>query len=221
VTLKIPRGGHSVIAGVTAATLTLIGAAAVTTMLETPLTQALAAEPNGGSRTILRHSHHAKPGAARSDAGLARGACDRWLANHSTAIEPNDGPDAALMDEPSLDRWALKSASASLAARSSGRASTPRFADLPADLPARLAQDSTLDPHVIFSDQRCRVDELVVSRDWVVARLSVRGGLPGVTVSRAADGDKAATDGMDLAAVEVMHLTNGQIDEDWRLAADR
>jgi hypothetical protein len=43
----------------------------------------------------------------------------------------------------------------------------------------------------------CAVDELVVSQDWVVARLNLHPG----------------------RAVEVMHLIDGHVDEDWHLAS--
>lgn len=185
-TLKIPQGGHSVVAGVTAATLTLVGAAALTVVIETPLTQALAAEPVRNA-PIIRRLHRAHPGqghSAETDAKLARGACDRWMTNHASAVEPSAAPPAA----------SAMLTSASLAPS----AGSPSL--------------SSIDPGVIFADQRCQVDELVVSRDWVVARLTVRG-------ASADSGDVARA--TDTSAVEVLHLTNGQIDEDWRLANER
>lgn len=183
---KIPQGGHGVVAGVTAATLTLVGAAGLTVVLETPLTQALAAEPVR-SAPIVRRSHHAHPGAQAPVAGLARGACDRWMTNHASAIEPGGAPLAA---SPFL-------------------AST---APPPVQPGAQSgAASPSIDPVFVFADQKCQVDELVVSRDWVVARLTVRG----------APDDRGVARASDTSAVEVLHLTNGQIDEDWRLANER
>lgn len=101
---KIPQGGHGVVAGVTAATLTLVGAAGLTVVLETPLTQALAAEPAVRSAPIVRRSHHAHPGAQEPVAGLARGACDRWMTNHASAIAPSGTP---LVASPLLTSAAL------------------------------------------------------------------------------------------------------------------
>lgn len=194
---KIPQGGHGVVAGVTAATLTLVGAAGLTVVLETPLTQALAAEPVR-SAPIVRRSHHAHPGAeAAPVAGLARGACDRWMTSHSSAIAPSGAPVAAsplLTSAAPLATPDAGTLSASSALAASGE-------------PAA----SSIDPVFIFADQKCQVDELVVSRDWVVARLTVRG----------APDDRGVTRASDTSAVEVLHLTNGQIDEDWRLANER
>lgn len=160
-------------AGVTAATLTLLGAAGMTVVLETPLTQALAVEalPRGAAAPIVRRSHHAHPGAAAPAGDLARGACDRWSASHSLAIEPDDSPRRPV----------------------AGPAA------------ARV-------PGVIFADRTCQVDELVVSRDWVVARLTVRGE---------AAGDRQPLSAEPRSVVEVLHLTSGRIDEDWRLADER
>jgi hypothetical protein len=118
VAFKIPQGGHSVIAAVTSASLMLVGAAVLTVVLETPLTQALAA-PASNAETPDR-------------AKLARCACNRWRKSTATA------------------------------------ASVP-----------------------------CAVDELVVSQDWVVARLNLHPG----------------------RAVEVLHLIDGHVDEDWHLAS--
>ena len=77
VAFKIPQGGHSVIAAVTSASLLLVGAAVLTLVLETPLTQALAA---------TARAEAAAPAAAATPQGaadatrakLARCACDRW-----------------------------------------------------------------------------------------------------------------------------------------------
>jgi hypothetical protein len=144
VALKIPQGGHSVIAAVTAASLTLVGAAGLTVVLETPLTQALAAEP-ATQPIVMRMSDSAqaaqveKSGTEPPAAKLARCACARWR-------------------------------------RAAARA-----------------------------DVRCDVDELVVSREWVVARLNLHDGTPHAA----------------FHAVEVMHLIDGHIDEDWRLASNR
>jgi hypothetical protein len=121
VAFKIPQGGHSVIAAVTSASLLLVGAAVSTIVLETPLTQALAAPATIDAATPDRVK-------------LARCACSRW--RRSTSNAP----------------------------------STP-----------------------------CAVDELVVSQDWVVAKLSLHPG----------------------RAVEVMHLIDGHVDEDWHLASTR
>jgi hypothetical protein len=206
VTLKIPQGGHSVVAGVTAATLTLVGAAALTVVLETPLTQALAAEPAVRNAPIIRRSHHAHPGAAAAPvATLARGACDRWMTNHASAIEPGGAPAAT----PALLTSAAIAPTAGVASLSS-LSSVPPVSPVASVTP--IASTSSLDPGVIFADQKCQVDELVVSRDWVVARLTVRG-------ASADSGDVARA--ADSSAVEVLHLTNGQIDEDWRLADER
>ena len=129
VAFKIPQGGHSVIAAVTSASLLLVGAAVSTLVIETPLTQALAASADSAGRT----PPDAPQGAAEETrAKLARCACARWRRSTATA------------------------------------ASVP-----------------------------CAVDELVVSQDWVVARLHVQPG----------------------RAVEVMHLIDGHVDEDWHLAS--
>lgn len=159
-------------AGVTVATLTLLGAAGMTVVLETPLTQALAVEavPRDAAAPIVGRSHHAHPGAAAPAGELARGACDRWSASHSLAIEPDDSPH------------------------------TPVAGPAAAHVPG-----------VIFADRTCQVDELVVSRDWVVARLTVRGDA----------GDRPPLSAEYRSVVEVLHLTNGRIDEDWRLADER
>jgi hypothetical protein len=195
VIFKIPQGGHGVVAGVTAATLTLVGAAGLTVVLEMPLTQALAAEPLARSAPIVRRSHHAHPGAQAPVAGLARGACDRWMSNHASAIAPGGAP---LTVSPLLTSAALPAAAATATpGAGAGAAAGPG--------------ESSIDPGVIFADQKCQVDELVVSRDWVVARLTVRG----------ASDDGGVTHAADSSAVEVLHLTNGQIDEDWRLANER
>jgi hypothetical protein len=65
VAFKIPQGGHSVIAAVTSASLLLVGAAVSTLVLETPLTQALAATARAEA-------------AAPAAAATPQGACDRW-----------------------------------------------------------------------------------------------------------------------------------------------
>jgi hypothetical protein len=159
VALKIPQGGHSVIAAVTAASLTLVGAAGLTMVLETPLTQALAAaEPLARPPAVFRMAAAGSLGSAEAEGDtpardrLARCACNRW---RSTT------PDAGAT--------------------------------------------------------RCAVDELVVSQDWVVARLDLHG-----TDSPTAGG---ITSGPDASArparhaVEVMHLIDGHVDEDWHLAS--
>lgn len=134
-TFKIPQGGHSVIAAVTVASLLLVGAAALTVVIETPLTQALAATPPA---TVVRV---ANAGETPERARLARCACNRWR-------------------------------------RASNAASV-----------------------------QCAVDELVISQDWVVARLNLRPA------------DLRSTPRTDVHAVEVMHLIDGHVDEDWPLAS--
>jgi hypothetical protein len=148
VAFKIPQGGHTVVYAVTAASLTLVGAAVSTLVLETPLTQALAAaEPI--SPTVVRLS------------GDSGGATDR------------DTSERARLARCACDRW---------------RRSTRNSSDL-----------------------RCAVDELVISQDWVVARLNLQ--LPDATATM------PRTPRRDVHAVEVMHLIDGHVDEDWHLAS--
>jgi hypothetical protein len=78
VTFKIPQGGHSVIAAVTAASLMLVGAAAFTMVLETPLTQALAAASPADSLAARPAVVKMATDAAPDRAKLARCACARW-----------------------------------------------------------------------------------------------------------------------------------------------
>ncbi len=155
--LKIPQGGHSVIAAVTAASLTLVGAAGLTMVLETPLTQALAAaEPATRPPTVFR----------TADAG-------------STSSTDRDTPARARLAYCACKRW---------------RSATPNPADV-----------------------RCAVDELVISQDWVVARLNLHDA-DTVAGSRAA-ADLDAAPRPDFHAVEVMHLIDGHVDEDWHLSS--
>jgi hypothetical protein len=135
VAFKIPQGGHSVIAAVTVASLLLVGAAGLTVVIETPLTQALAATPPA---TVVRV---ANTGETPERARLAKCACNRWRrASNATGVQ-------------------------------------------------------------------CAVDELVISQDWVVARLNLRNA------------DLQSTPRSDVHAVEVMHLIDGHVDEDWPLAS--
>ena len=62
---------------------------------------------------------------------------------------------------------------------------------------ARCACDRWRKSTATAADTPCAVDELVVSRDLVVARLNLHPG----------------------QAVEVMHLIDGHVDEDWHLAS--
>jgi hypothetical protein len=139
VAFKIPQGGHSVVAAVTVASLLLVGAAALTLVMETPLTQALAAAPSA-------------------------------TAHRSGALErvTNDTPERARLAKCACDRWR--------------KAAT----------------------HAAGVD--CAVDELVISPEWVVARLNLRTADP-----------LAQRPGVH--AVEVMHLIDGHVDEDWHLAS--
>ena len=138
-TIKIPQGGHSVVAAVTAASLMLVGAAAFTMVLETPLTQALAAAPVDAASLAARPAVvKMATDTAPDRAKLARCACSRWR----------------------------------------------RAAATPAGV-------------------QCGVDELVISQDWVVARLNLHDAPPR----------------SDFHAVEVMHLIGGHVDEDWHLAS--
>ena len=77
-TFKIPQGGHSVIAAVTAASLMLIGAAAFTMVLETPLTEALAATATADSLATRPAVVKMATDQAPDRAKLARCACARW-----------------------------------------------------------------------------------------------------------------------------------------------
>lgn len=129
---KIPQGGHAVVAAVTVASLLLVCAAGLTVVIETPLTQALAATPPVAMRGANDTPERAK---------LARCACDRW----------------------------------------------------------RKASSTT-------ADVQCAVDELVISQDWVVARLNLHPAL-------------AAASRSGVHAVEVMHLIDGHVAEDWPLAS--
>jgi hypothetical protein len=131
---KIPQGGHAVVAAVTVASLLLVCAAGLTVVIETPLTQALAATPPVAMRGTSETPERTR---------LAKCACDRW-------------------------RKAAPAATA--------------------------------------TDVHCAVDELVISQDWVVARLNLHPAL-------------AAASRPDVHAVEVMHLIDGHVDEDWPLAS--
>ena len=62
---------------------------------------------------------------------------------------------------------------------------------------ARCACDRWRKSTSTAADTPCAVDELVVSQDLVVARLNLHPG----------------------RAVEVMHLSDGHVDEDWHLAS--
>jgi hypothetical protein len=138
---RIPQGGHSVIAAVTAASLMLVGAAAFTMVLETPLTQALAAAPAdalAARPTVAKMATDASPDRAK----LARCACARW-------------------------------------------------------------KRAAADPATVH----CSVDELVISADWAVARLDLH------------DAPEQLGARPDFHAVEVMHLIDGHVDEDWHLAS--
>jgi len=135
---KIPQGGHAVVAAVTVASLLLVCAAGLTLVIETPLTQALAATP-----PVALRGTSDSPESAR----LAKCDCSRW-------------------------RKAASAASASAAT----------------------------------ADVQCAVDELVISQDWVVARLNLRSA-------------PAAASRPGVHAVEVMHLIDGHVDEDWTLAS--
>jgi hypothetical protein len=150
VTVKIPQGGHSVVAAVTAASLMLVGAAAFTMVLETPLTQALAATPVDAAALAARPAVvHMATDTAPDRAKLARCACTRWR----------------------------------------------RAAATPAGV-------------------QCAVDELVISQDWVVARLNLHDAPPGSNFHAPHDAPRS-----DFHAVEVMHLIGGHVDEDWHLAS--
>jgi hypothetical protein len=142
VTIKIPQGGHSVVAAVTAASLMLVGAAAVTMVLETPLTQALAATPVDAAAAA---SVAARPAVVTTASDTA--------------------PDRAKLARCACSRWRRAAA-------------TPEGV-------------------------QCAVDELVISQDWVVARLNLHDAPPR----------------SDFHAVEVMHLIGGHVDEDWHLAS--
>jgi hypothetical protein len=151
VALEIPQGGHSVIAAVSVASLMLVGAAGLTMVLETPLTQALAAAPSNAT------PNEALPNQATSPA--TRPAVVR--------MADDTAPDRAKLARCACTRW-------------------------------RRAAASPADVH-------CAVDELVISQDWVVARLNLHDAPPR----------------SDFHAVEVMHLIDGHVDEDWHLASTR
>jgi len=139
VAFKIPQGGHSVVAAVTMSSLLLVGAVGLTVVIESPLTQALAAAPAAAASATLVRAASDTPERAR----LAQCACTRW------------------------------------------RRAATNGAGL-----------------------QCDVDELVISQDWVVAKLNLHA-------------EDLARPVAEVHAVEVMHLIDGHVDEDWHLASTR